>query len=560
MTVPTASNPPVRPRCRARCWPWLRRRRYRPGRGKGTWRLLEKVWTGNLRPSLRDHQPQPATDPVHRHVDAFGRVEISGDQGVMAQHPDKIGQQRFVHRPGRLPKVAQFGFGGGHGQAGHGIGRPSQGIDRPGQGHGFETHGAVDDHHALAAGMFHEQLARAAVDIDDPVGNAGGLGEIGHEPAQVDQPVVQGMVFDQQPGVGRRIGGKRGQHLHDGVEHAEVGIRAHLHVGVELEGEQEKRHIRGKQVGGGGHGLSSSPGEGKIAGNPADQFPGDAVGTMGVVVWKKAQQHGVTEMVLGGVAYPDAQAVGNEVVGFGFGQGGGGGPHGLGTVGQGGIGVDPAAFHGDVARAQVAFFQNVHRKPPGVGQADDVVVQGPLVAHQQDVGDLIPVEQGGGPGRPVQPGTAIGNGVLPVPMQHVASAEIDLEHPGAARDQGQAQATKKPALRSLEKQKRPVPRGGSGPGARRRPGRIGLRRHRPGIGLAQGYTDARRGRKKISALRHGSPCRRAVGAVRPGSPRLAVPPAAVPPPDPRLGALGRACAGWSGKSVAGPAVPPPRGR
>ncbi len=238
-------------------------------------------------------------------------------------------------------------------------------------------------------------------------------------------------------------------------------------------------------------------------------------------------------------------------------QGGGQGPDRLGRGRQGRVGIDPAALHGDVARAQIAFFQHVDRDAPGPGQADGVVVEGPLVADQDQVRDAVAVHDRGHEGRPVQARAPVAQGQGPGPVVDVAAADVDPQHLDAQAVHGQAQPAHERALRALEKQKRPGPGLGRGvePGELAQgPAIVGPRAKRLGeLGQEAQPADP-------DTLVFSHPAGPGGRPLRPGPP-LARAPGAIPrPPGPGPGGPAPGNAGSTGKTAAGPRIPPPPGK
>ena len=142
----------------------------------------------------------------------------------------RIRSQRFV------PKFIE---GGLRGQSLKVVDCASQSFRRTGVIERRGGHGAVDCHHAFGAGQEGREVP--AIDEDDARQHPMFGGDSSCLRPARDQVVVEGVAFDDEVVVSRRVGGEGSQDgIHDLLQIMEIGVQSDLAVAVELQWQQEK--------------------------------------------------------------------------------------------------------------------------------------------------------------------------------------------------------------------------------------------------------------------------------------------------------------------------------
>ncbi len=119
--------------------------------------------------------------------------------------------------------------------------------------------------------------------------------------------------------------------------------------------------------------------------------------------------------------------------------------------------IGPAAFIGHPMRAQVAFFEHMHRNSSGAGRCNGMGMDGPGIAIERQIGNPAFGHQGGDMGRPLLHLSTIGNiAAIRGPHRPVAPVETDAPDLGPRRLKHFAKAMEEGPMRPLQEQKAAV--------------------------------------------------------------------------------------------------------
>ena len=286
---------------------------------------------------------------------------------------------------------------------------------------------AVEDHHPFAA--VHHKRGPARLHEMDPAFQPAGMAEPTDVPPVIDEPVIKGMVTDQQMhGFGRGVC-KRSQYMRNGFLHpAERRITADLGIRIKLERKQEIGRTRPVDF---PDALRRTPfpcAAGQDAEEPSPDFAHGALRAMRPETGEKRAQKNGPRIIGNSLPYACGK-------GIPYGNGCRRGRMGFGKFPQKGrrmgkhrVAVDPALFHRDIMGPQIPFLKCPHPDIPQFCHQNGFTVQRPPVPKGQQIRNALAPHEIADPAAPVRGPPLIPHGLSRVPIHHVTAADIDAQY------------------------------------------------------------------------------------------------------------------------------------